>query len=189
MRLSLKFAISCIFIPRCFIWHCDAVFHMEPYARFFRNTSAKSCARLQSEKKSWKLAAREKIDTKLTRETSRGGGGRPFYNLLKYTDREIRRDLLFELFCRIDLLNSLFATFANLHSYTHAYCSFVLLNEAIPIVSGSHCAHALLVLIWLLVLQVKRYSELKIVLPKWRPNSSAPQNNVACLFNSTVSQV
>ena len=26
---------------------------------------------------------------------------------------------------------------------------------------------------------VKRYSELKIVLPKWRPNSSAAQNNVA----------
>ena len=34
------------------------------------------------------------------------------------------------------------ATFANLHSHTHAYCSFVLLNEATPIVSGSHCAHA-----------------------------------------------
>ena len=51
--------------------------------------------------------------------------------------------------------NSLFATFAdlhvrkvvtfaNLHSYIHAYCSFVLLNEAITIVSGSHCAHALI---------------------------------------------
>ena len=37
------------------------------------------------------------------------------------------------------------ATFANLHSYTHAYCSFVVLNEAIPIVSGSHCGHALLI--------------------------------------------
>ena len=39
------------------------------------------------------------------------------------------------------------ATFADLHSYmyTHAYCSFVLLNEAISIVSGSHCAHALLI--------------------------------------------
>ena len=46
------------------------------------------------------------------------------------------------------VINSLFATFAdlhvrkvarfaNLHSYTHAYCSFVSLNEAIPIVSGS----------------------------------------------------
>ena len=44
-------------------------------------------------------------------------------------------------------LNSLFATFANLHvrtratfadlhSYTHAYCSFVLLSEAITIVFG-----------------------------------------------------
>ena len=30
------------------------------------------------------------------------------------------------------------ATFADLHSYTHAYCSFVLLNEAITIVYGSH---------------------------------------------------
>ena len=40
------------------------------------------------------------------------------------------------------------ATFADLHSYTHAYCSFVLLNEAITIVSGSRCAHGLL--IWLL---------------------------------------
>ena len=28
-------------------------------------------------------------------------------------------------------------------------------------------------------LQVRRYSELKIVLPKWRPNSSALPNNVA----------
>ena len=37
------------------------------------------------------------------------------------------------------------ATFTNVHSYTHAYCSFVLLNEAITIVSGSHCAHALLI--------------------------------------------
>ena len=40
------------------------------------------------------------------------------------------------------------ATFANLHSYTHAYCSFVVLNEAIPIVSGSHFAQYAL-LIWL----------------------------------------
>ena len=39
------------------------------------------------------------------------------------------------------------ATFADLHIYTHAYCSFVLLNEAITIVFGSHCPHALL--IWL----------------------------------------
>ena len=57
-----------------------------------------------------------------------------------------------------DSINSLFATFADLHvrkratfadlhSYTHAYCSFVLLNEAITIVFGSHCLHALL--IWL----------------------------------------
>ena len=79
-------------------------------------------------------------------------------------------------------LNSLFATFADLHdrkvatfanlrSYTHAYCSFVLLNEAISIVSGSHCAHELL--IWLFGfpydLQVKRYSELKKVLPRMAP--------------------
>ena len=45
---------------------------------------------------------------------------------------------------KIVLVNSLFttfadlhvrkvATFANLHSYTHTYCSFVLLNEAIPL--------------------------------------------------------
>ena len=39
------------------------------------------------------------------------------------------------------------ATFADLHSYTHAYCSFALLNEAITIVFGLHCLHALL--IWL----------------------------------------
>ena len=53
-------------------------------------------------------------------------------------------------------LNSLFATFADLHvrkratfadlhSYTHAYGSFVLLSEAITIVFGSHCLHALLI--------------------------------------------
>ena len=52
-------------------------------------------------------------------------------------------------------INSLFATFAdlhirkratftNLHSSTHAYCSFLLLNEAITIVFGSYCPHALL---------------------------------------------
>ena len=69
------------------------------------------------------------------------------------------------------LLNSLFATFADLHvrkdatfadlhSYTHAYCSFILLNEAIPIVSGSHSAHALFIRFWDhgYDLQVKRYS-------------------------------
>ena len=71
------------------------------------------------------------------------------------------------------IINSLFAmfadlyvrkdaTFADLHSYTHTYCSFILLNEAIPIVSCSHSAHALF--IWFVVmdtiykLQVKRYS-------------------------------
>ena len=37
------------------------------------------------------------------------------------------------------------ATFADLHSYTHAYGSFVLLNEVITIVFGSHCLHALLI--------------------------------------------
>ena len=42
----------------------------------FSENSAKSCARLQR-KKSWKLAARTKISTKLSRETSRGGGFRP----------------------------------------------------------------------------------------------------------------
>ena len=78
-------------------------------------------------------------------------------------------------------LNSLFATFADLHvrklttfadlhSYTQAYCSFVLLNEAITIVSGSHCAHG-----WHFGFCIrftgKKYSELKIVhvLPKWPP--------------------
>ena len=38
----------------------------------FSENSAKSCARLER-KKSWKLAARKKISTKLSRETSRGG--------------------------------------------------------------------------------------------------------------------
>ena len=33
------------------------------------------------------------------------------------------------------------ATFADLHSYTHTHCSFILLSEAITIVSGSHCVH------------------------------------------------
>ena len=89
--------------------------------------------------------------------------------------------------------NSLFATFAdlhvhkvatwaNLHSYTHAYCSFVLLNEASPIVSGSHCEHALL--IWVFGFSI-RYTGKKIqwvekeYFQKWCPNSSALQNNVA----------
>ena len=84
-------------------------------------------------------------------------------------------------------LNSLFATFAdlhvckvatfaNLHSYTHAYCSNVLLKEAIPIVSGSHCAHALL--IWLFGFS-RRFTGKKIqrvekkYFQKWCPNSSA----------------
>ena len=60
--------------------------------------------------------------------------------------------------CIVKTLNSLFATFADLHvrkratfadlhSYTHAYCPFVLLNEAITIALGLHCLHALL--IWL----------------------------------------
>ena len=70
----------------------------------------------------------------------------------------------------------------NLHSYTHAYCSYALLNEAIPIVSGSHCAHALL--IWLFGFSIRftgkkiQRVENSILLPKWHPNSSAPQNNV-----------
>ena len=62
------------------------------------------------------------------------------------------------------VINSLFATFADLHvckfamfadlySYTHAYCLFVLLNEAITIVFGSHCAHALSV--WLFVFYIR----------------------------------
>ena len=61
-------------------------------------------------------------------------------------------------FHSFEALNSLFATFANLHvrkhatfadlhSFTLAYCSFILLNEAITVVFGSHCLHALL--IWL----------------------------------------
>ena len=55
---------------------------------------------------------------------------------------------------RFVAINSLFATFADLHvrkramfadlhSYTHAYGSFVLLNEVITIVFGLHCLHAL----------------------------------------------
>ena len=65
------------------------------------------------------------------------------------------------------LVNSLFATFADLHRYTHAYGSFILLNEAITIGFGSHCLHALLMcLFWKFPfnLQVKRYSELNIIL-------------------------
>ena len=52
---------------------------------------------------------------------------------------------LFAMFANLHVRK--LATFADLHSYTHTYCLFVLLNEAITIVSGSHCAHALL--IWL----------------------------------------
>ena len=69
--------------------------------------------------------------------------------------------------CNILEVNSLFATFAdlhvrkfakfaNLHSYTHAYIvHFILLNEAITImiVSGSHCPHALL--IWLFGISIR----------------------------------
>ena len=74
------------------------------------------------------------------------------------------------------------ATFANLHSYTHAYCSFVLLNEAQWNVSGSHCAHAWL--IWLFGFSI-RFTGKKIqrvekkYFQNWCPNSSALQNNVA----------
>ena len=90
-------------------------------------------------------------------------------------------------------LNSLFATFADLHvrkratladlhSYTHTYCSFVLLNEAITIVFGSHCLHALL--IWLFGIFHIRFTGKKIQrvehsTSKCRPNSSVPENNVA----------
>ena len=77
------------------------------------------------------------------------------------------------------------ATFADLHSYTQAYCSLIAQwnkKAKFTIISSSHCPHALL--IWLFGifpydLQVKWYSELKIVLPKCRPNSNVPQNNVA----------
>ena len=68
------------------------------------------------------------------------------------------------------------ATFADLHSYTHAYCSFVLLNEAITIVLGSHCLHV----IWLFgilhtIYREKIYSELNIVLLNVTPIPVCPQ--------------
>ena len=70
------------------------------------------------------------------------------------------------------------ATFADLHSYTHAYGSFILLNEAITIVFGSHSRHALSIcLIWNFPnnLQVKRYSELIIVLLNVAPIPVCPK--------------
>ena len=85
-------------------------------------------------------------------------------------------------------LNSLFATFADLHvrkratfadlhSYTHAYCSFILLNEAITIVFGLHCLHALLICLFGIFhnLQVKRYSELNILLLYVAPIPMCPK--------------
>ena len=88
--------------------------------------------------------------------------------------------------------NSLFATFANLHVrklatfanlqlYTH------LLFIRIAQWSDYHwfwfalcaCIINLAFGVFPYDLQVQIYSKLKIVLPKWRPNSSAPQNNVA----------
>ena len=64
--------------------------------------------------------------------------------------------------------------------YTQAYCSFVLLNEAITIVSGSHCAHG-----WHFGFCI-RFTGKKIqrvenstCTSKMAPNSSEPQNNVA----------
>ena len=59
---------------------------------------------------------------------------------------------------------------------THAYCSFVLLNKAIPIVSGYQCAHALLIIrlfYYSIRFTGKKIQRVKIVVPKWRPNFSA----------------
>ena len=85
--------------------------------------------------------------------------------------------------------NSLFATFANLHvrkratfadlhSYTHAYGSFILLNEAITIVFGfalSACVINMPFWNFPYNLQVKRYSELNIVLLNVAPIPVCPQ--------------
>ena len=54
---------------------------------------------------------------------------------------------------------------------------FVLLNEAITIVSGSHCLHALLICLFWNVpynLQVKRYSELNRVILNVAPIPVCP---------------
>ena len=88
------------------------------------------------------------------------------------------------------IINSLFATiadlhvrkratFADLHSYTHAYGSFILLNEAITIVFGSHCLHAFSICLFenfhTIYMQVKRYSELNIVLLNVAPIPVCPK--------------
>ena len=57
-------------------------------------------------------------------------------------------------------------------SYTHAYCSFILLNEAITIVSGSHCAHALLM--WLFGFPI-RFTGKKIPLVEISTSKMAPK--------------
>ena len=60
------------------------------------------------------------------------------------------------------------------------YCSFVLRNEAITIVSGSHCTCVInLAFGFFHTIYRKKIQRLKIVFPKWSPNSRAPQNNVA----------
>ena len=62
------------------------------------------------------------------------------------------------------------ATFANFHSHTHAYCSFVLLNEAIPmIVSG-----AFFFPIRFTGKKIWRVENNKNNTSKWHPNSSTP---------------
>ena len=70
------------------------------------------------------------------------------------------------------------ATFADLHCYTHTYCSFVLLNEAITIVFGSNCLHASLIWLFGILhydLQVKRYCQLNIVLLNVAPIPVCPK--------------
>ena len=87
-------------------------------------------------------------------------------------------------------INSLFATFANLHvrkratfadlhSYTHAYCSFVLLIEAITKcwfwLALSACVINLAFWNFPYDLQVKRYSELNIILLNVAPIPVCPK--------------
>ena len=59
----------------------------------------------------------------------------------------------------------------------HSYCSMKRLPSFLVCIVRMRYLFGLLVFPY--DLQVKRYSKLKIILPKWCPNSSALQNNVA----------
>ena len=78
--------------------------------------------------------------------------------------------------------NSLFATFADLYSYTHAYCSFVLLNmKRLPLCLGLHSLLAILFAFLEFSIQFtgKKIQLVEHSTSKCRPNSNVPQNNVA----------